>query len=852
MKSANGRENSQNKNIPMQRMPEGDALTRTMSPPPLALAESSGESSFEEEGGMSSTAPLQRQLQPDSTPGDDGNGDVTQLQEDPQLQQGTEAESGNQQIAQGEQDIQDQTVVLPGAFNIQDGPEAFHQYLLAPIRNAFTSNTFSVNLAFNINLGFKGSVLKGGLALGGGGVFGVEVNLNRQDDRLVRGGWNISYGGQFVSELLWFMEYTREWVGKSSHTSVFDDMTHFAAVCFDVLRKGYNTMAEYSDKVESIDFDESPAEGDINWGALAERDTTKINGTSFSDTQTLTASVPGMNTSASGSYSTTSSESNFYKSNGENTITKTSTQEDKSWSLGGEISGVGVEVAMTDTGISNHANSDNDGDYRNVNITFKNFPRMAKLMDGFGEDVQKVKSLIQSTQDPMGFAQLALGMCLGLVKSRLDLLNPVEMKSWQDFKGGFGGADTGLYSNSSFSAEFNFIRFGSVSEESGSWNLQYFRMSAGAEAGFKWDEEVPLATLYGVVDASMYSSGNVGAGVNAGMFEVLGDNTCSYVITVYNGLVYSQSEVDQGFATNRFDRWNDYRATHINGIKGIIMKLGDPTSVPYQEATGSYGLSTSDALIAEAQQSAQTGKVSDSALQLFENFLTRNYDAKAASDNAVAGTSGELAAQSGDRSPWYQSVGGTSKIFIDMANQASPVLKRSQYKADRPSPNIPKTMLDSLLQEQAVSGELYLNKRESAGIFTRGGDTVLETQSFSLSKGTSEEDAIAQLVRAFKSELSSPEDFSVELLNANFSGTTIQQVWSNYFGLKAQPTRGSGARVKSRQLAGMRTVFATALEEELTNFVTNLLKNVPIQDAGGDVSIDEGFFYDTEVLNVNN
>jgi len=833
-------------------MPEGDALTRTMAPPPLALAESSGESGFDESEGFSSAAPLQRQLQPDAVAGDDGNNEVTQLQEDPQLQQGTEAESANQQIAQGEQDLQEQTIAIPGAFNIQDGPDAFHEYLLAPIRNAFTSNTFSVNLAFNINLGFKGSVLKGGLALGGGGVFGVEVNLNRQDDRLVRGGWNISYGGQVVSELLWFIEYTREWVGKSSHTSVFRDMTHFAAVCFDVLRRGYNTMAEYTDKVDAIEFDDSPEDGDINWGALAERDTTKINGQSFSDTQTLSASVPGMNTSASGSYSTSSSESHFYKNNGENTITKTSTQEDKSWTIGGEVKGVGVDVSVTDTGIRNHANSDNDGDYRNVTITFKNFPRMAKLMDGFGEDVQKVKTFLQTTPDPMGFAQLALGMCLGIVSSRFDKMSPVEMKSWQDFKGGFGGDDTGTYSNSSFSAEFNFIRFGQVEDENGSWNLQYFRMSGGAEAGFKWDEEAPLATLYGVVDASVYSSGNVGAGVNAGMFEVLGDNTCSYVITVYNGLVYSQSDVDQGFATSRFGRWNDYRATHINGIKGIIMKLGDPTSVPYQEATGSYGLSPTDDLIAEAQQAAQTGQVSDRALQLFENFLARNYEAKAASDNAIAGNAGELAAQSGDRSPWYQSVGGNSKIFIDMANQARPVLKRSQYNPQRSSPNIPRTLLDSLLQEQSIEGEIYLNKREAPGIFTSGGGTVMETSSFSMSKGMSEEAAVGMLVQKFKNELTSPEDFSVELLNANFNGSTLQQIWNNYFGLKAQPTRGSGSRTKSRQLAAMRTTFAGQLEGELTNFATNLLKNSPIQEAGGDVTVDEGFFWDTEVLNVNN
>lgn len=864
MKSAN-RENDTHS--PLQRMPEGDTLSKVMSPPPLDFGApiqatmDEGGAGFEEETEQKSGPGLmQLQKAPGSDDaGDDSgsnNGEVAQLVEEQGVGGQQQQVSGQQQVGDVEQgdmdqEIVDQNITIPGAFDIQNGPSAFHEYLLAPIRSAFTANTFSVKLSFNINLGIKASVLKGLLGVGGGGMFGVEVTLNRQDDRLVRGGWAITYGAQLVSDILWFIHYTREWTAKSSTTAVFRDMFHFSAVCFDVLRTGYNKLAEHTDKLSPIEYNDTPEDGDINWGALSQRPTTKVVGNEKAVNNTLTASVPGINTSVSGSMGSSDSSSRFYKQNGDNTVTKTSTQHAETKSLSAEVSGVGVEVALADTDIANHANSDNDGSYRNVSITFKNFPRMAKLRSGLAGDIQKVKDLVTSTQDPLGALQLALGMIVGLVKAKLDLMTPVERSSWDQFKSGLGSDDTGMYSNTSFTAELNFIRYGDRNDESGSWNLQYFRMSGGANGGFKWDEEAPLATLYGAVDLTGYTNGQIGASANAGIFEVLGENTVSYMITVYNGLVYTQAEVDAGYATDRFSRWSDYRTTHINALKGLVMKLGDPSSVPYLEATGSYGLSPSDALVTEAAACKESGVVSERALQLFENFLYRNYESKMASDGAVAGSTNDLEAQSDTRTPWYQTVGGTSKVYIDMANQANPVLKRSSYKPERQAPMSPKTLLDSLYQEQKVDLELYLNKRETAGIFTDGGGTELETRSFSFSKRMAPEAAIAKLVKNFKSELSGPEHFSVDLLNANFRGTTLAQIWSNYFEVKSRPTRGSGARQKSRQLTSIKASFAAELDGALETFATNLLNNVQIQEAGGDVVQKEGIFFDSEELVVN-
>lgn len=866
MKASN-HEKDQNQQSPVQRMPEGDSLSKVMAPPaldfgaPIQATMDEGGGAFEEESSHSTGSGLmQLQKAPGADDaGDDNNGangEVAQLTEQQQTSGQQQQTGGGQQqvgdVEQGmDQEVVDQSIAIPGAFDIKNGPDAFHEYLLAPIRSAFTANTFSVKLSFNINLGIKASVLKGLLGVGGGGMFGVEVTLNRQDDRLVRGGWAITYGAQLVSDILWFIHYTREWVGKSSTTAVFRDMFHFSAVCFDVLRTGYNKLAEHSDSLDAIEYNDSPEDGDINWGALSQRPTTKVVGSESSVNNTLTASVPGINTSVSGSSGHSESSSRFYKQNGDNTVTKTSTQQAETKSLSAEVSGVGIEVALADTDIANHANSDNDGSYRNVSITFKNFPRMAKLRSGLAGDIQKVKDLVTSTTEPMGALQLAIGMIAGLVQSKLDLMTPIERSSWDQFKSGLGGDDTGTYSSSSFTAEMNFIRYGDRNAESGSWNMQYFRMSGGAAGGFKWDEEAPLATLYGAVDLTGYTNGQVGASANAGLFEVLGDNTVSYMITVYNGLVYTQAEVDAGFATDRFGRWSDYRFTHINAIKGLIMKLADPSSVPYLEATGSYGLSPSDELVTEAQACQASGNVSERALQLFDNFLYRNYESKMASDGAIAGSTNDLEAQSDTRTPWYQTVGGTSKIYIDMANQANPVLKRSSYKPERQAPMSPKTLLDSLYQEQKVDLELYLNKREAEGIFTSGGGTELETSSFSFSKRMAPEAAIAKLVSKFKGELSGPEDFSVDLLNANFRGTALQQIWSNYFEVKNRPTRGSGSRQKSRQLAEIRSTFAGTLDGALETFATNLLSNVNIQEAGGDVVQKEGIFFDSEELVIN-
>lgn len=746
----------------------------------------------------------------------------------------------------GDQEV---NVTIPGAFDITQGPDKFHQYIMAAVGNIFTSNTFSVNLFFNINLGIKADVLNGMFGIGGGGVFGVSCTLNRQDDRLVRGGWAIKYGGQFVSDILWFIHYTREWVGKSSRTAVYRDMPHFAAACFDTIKNGYNKIAEHSKgKLKQFEYGEYDGEG-YNWEGLANRPTTKVHGHESSVSNNLELSVKGVNSKASGSWGESNSTSHFYKEQGDHTITKTSTQKVKDYSLAAEVDGVGIELGLAYTDIANHANADNDGSYKNMSITFNNFPQMAKLKAGLAKDIQTVTSALAGTADPMVTLQLAAGMIAGFVKKQISSMSAFEMSSWTKMKAGAAGkSETGT--STSFTAELNFIKSGSENE----WALQYFRLSAGAGAQVSWDASVPVASLYGVASIDAYTNGNAGANASAGLIEILGSNTISYLITVYNGLVYTEDEVNQGFAKDRFSRWKNYRTTHMPAIKQMIKALGNQDSIPFQEATGSYGLDASDPLVAAAAEAAETGNVSGTAVQLFENFLYRNYVNHKADGTATAGDEGAMEQGMKDgagRTPWYQSVGGTSKIFIDQANQGSPILKRSQYNPKRQAPTRPTSIMDSLYQEQKLDFEWVLKRRETGGMFTSGGADILRNREFTIPKGTDRAGAAEKLAKNFKKELDEPGKFNVALLNGAFANTNLPQLWNIYYQAKAQPTGNRAQnRRRSQDIAAKKATFISQIDPALEQMSQQVL-GLQIQEAGNDVQVDEGWFFDDDVLVVN-
>ena len=746
----------------------------------------------------------------------------------------------------GDQEV---NVTIPGAFDITTGPDKFHQYIMAAVGNVFTSNTFSVNLFFNINLGIKADVLNGMFGIGGGGVFGVSCTLNRQDDRLVRGGWAIKYGGQFVSDILWFIHYTREWTGKSSRTAVYRDMPHFAAACFDTLKEGYNYIAQHSKgKMKEFEYDDYDGEG-YNWKGLAERPSTKVHGHESAVSNELKLGVDGVNASAAGTWGESNSTSHFYKEQGDNTITKTSTQAVKDYGLSLDVDGVGIDFGLAYTDIANHANADNDGSYKNISVTFNNFPQLGKLKAGLVKDLQGLKAALASTADPIASVQLAAGMIAGFVKKQISSMSAFEMSSWQKMKSGASG-NSKFGTSSSFTAEWNYIKSGSENE----WALQYFRFSAGAGMKGEWDASIPVASLYGVATLDVTTSGNAGANANAGLVEILGSNTVSYLITAYNGLVYTEDEVRQGFAKDRFGRWINYRTTHMPAIKQMIKALGNPDSIPYQEATGSYGLDPGDPLIAEAAQAAATGEVSQTAIQLFENFLYRNYETHKADGTATAGNEGALeqGVQDGNgRTPWYQSVGGSSKIFIDQANQSNPILKRSAYNPKRQAPTRPTSIMDSLYQEQKLDFEWVLKRRETGGIFTHGGADILRTRNFKIPKGTDRPGAAAKLASNFKKELDEPGKFNVDLLNGPFANTNLPQLWNNYYEAKRRPTGNRAAnRSRSRDIAARKSTFISQIDPALEQFAQQVL-GLQIQEAGNDVQVEEGWFSDDDVLQVN-
>ncbi len=863
MKFATQKKDDKKSNASQLKQNETEAPAKVLSPPPfspvatdtapvqtksLAVSgdsEHAGSQESAEQEGKKGSGSVQFK-QADGAASPNGNG-TAQLKKEDNEEQGLQMKQDGQavqrqedgQAADLEQGAQQQVdITIPGAFDITDGPDKFHEYIMAAV-GSLLSNTFTVNLNFNVKLGIKASVLKGLVGIGGGGTFGVSCTLNRQDDRLIRGGYAIKYGGQFVSELLWFINYTKEWAGKSSKTAVFRDMYHFGAQTFDVLAHLYNKVAEHSDgELTPFEYGEWSGEsGDMNWEALANRPTTKVTGQEWSTSETLSAGVGEYK--AEGSRGTSNSTSRFYRQTGQGddqeTITRTSTQKVREASLSAEAHGVGVSVGMAYTDIHNHANQDNDGNYKNLSITLTNFPRMASLRAGIAKDIQSIKTALAGTESPLITAQLALSLVVGFVKGQIGKMNPVELNNWKQAMAGAQSQGSGS-TNTSFTAELNYIQTGGTAEEP-DWSLQYFRLSAGAGASYDWNGTIPIASFYGVASVDAYHGGSIGASAQGGIFEVLGSDTISYLITVYNGLVYTQAEVDQGFATDRFGRWKNYRTAHRPAMKAMIMKIGDPESNVYQEATGSYGLSTSDPLIAEAARCKETGKVSDTAEQLFENFLRRNYE-----QHRADGTNTERdpnayhqATQGDERTPWYRVVGGSSEIFVDMANQYTPKPKRSKYEPARQSPTPPTTILDSVLQEQDVSVKLRMRRREEGGIFTAAGGDKISSRDFSISKRTDEDVAVAKVAGKIGSILDSPDKFNLNLIRGAFRGTNLEGAYNAYVNAKSQPTGNRGQnRTRSQRIQRTKANFMAKTGPAFEALGRQIL-NASVQDNSPDI-----------------
>ncbi|HHG86424.1 MAG TPA: DUF4157 domain-containing protein [Bacteroidetes bacterium] len=762
-------------------------------------------------------------------------------------------------------------VTVPGTINIREGASALWETVSGAVAtalgvsvDALSTQLFNVNLKFTFELGIKAEVFKGLFGVGFSPIFEASASLNMQDDRLVRAGWNLSAGGKIATQWLWLIEHESAFLATFGRTSVYRDMPHFVGNVYQKISDLVEMIRERTSKVDSLPTDEWNGEG-RNWNALRNQAPTDVHSTATSSEHTVSGSV-GSN-SVGGSMGESDTDMHFYKGEGKDRVVRNANQTTES--IGGKLAvgGLDVELAFTETNIANHANEDNDGRYHNYALTINNPPHVKEFFDGLGGQLTNMGSRIAAIAAPItrgasaagSFAHLPqlFGAVKGLFESALQsAVSLIPADKWAARK-----TKTKAGFSSSMTVELNYV------ESQSEFALQYARLSVNNKFSASYNTTIPVASFYGMVDASITSAGSVSAGATGAVMEIAGTNTMTYFITVYNGLVYSEAQVTKGMAPNRFSRWNAYKGKHFLEIRGLIMKLGDPNSIAYKEAVNGHGLSPDSGLLAAAHASKEKGGLTSNAKTELDAFFERNYQKKAKYASAVSDTSAEHQKETDahdGRTPWSHVAGGKSKVFIDMANQARPQVLRGTYSPQNQTPTKPSTIMDSLLQDQHVDANLTIkykqNHRVNEGTrfkpeyvnYTR----KVSEQEFALPKATDRSNAL----RILKGQLlnlwgQDPNKIPEEVLAIYFSGNNCGGILEEYNKTQASNSFGgghAGRGKKNRALAEIRTRFYTAADTGMSQIADDAISNAVIKDAGAGDTNETGLVFKDEHLTVTN
>lgn len=802
-----------------------------------------------------------------------------------------EGAGGSGPVAEGGQ--QENTpavdVEVPGTINIREGAEAVWNHIRSAIGSALgvavdalETMTYNVSLKFSFELGIEAEVLKGLFGVGGSGVFQASATLNQQDDRLTRAGWTLSYGGKLATQWLWIIETESTWLNSFSRTSVYRDMAHFMGNMYQKISEFVAMLRQRTSQVEALPNDEWNGEG-RNWNALRNTAPTDVHSTGSSTEHSV--GVGGVLTESgdapvSGSVGTSETDMHFYRGEGEDRQVRNATQNSKSISGAIKVGALDASLTFTETNIANHANEDNDGRYHNYNLTLNNPPYIHEFFESLGTRLNNMTSAIAAAVAPIGsaagaaasFAHLpqlmsaVKGLFSDAIASAMSAIPADKLAAWQSRYAARDVSSKAGFS-SSMNIELNYVEYKDDSFQD--FALQYIRISAGRGFSASFSSEIPLASFYGVIDVNLTTGGSFNASASAGVVEIAGTNTLTYFITVYNGLVYSQSQVDQGLATDRFGRWNAYKGMHYLEIGQLIKNLGDPQSTAYREAVNVHGLDPNSGLLATARSINESGTliVSSQARNELDAFFEQNYNKRARYSGAVADNSQDFENQTeahGGRTPWSHVAGGSSKVFIDIANSTTPQVLRSEYSPSNQTPSKPDTIMDCLLQDQSVDAHLTIKYKKYQRVNEgsrfnpeyRNYNRALHESELTFPKSTDKSNALRILKGKFMDLWgTNPQAIPEELFAQWFGGMGLEALLAEYNETQASRSFGgghAGRNAKNRALAEIRTRFFAAANPGMTALAEGAISNAVMRDAGGNDTFQTGMIFKDDHLNVTN
>lgn len=711
----------------------------------------------------------------------------------------------------------DQSVQIDTPYDITTGPQGLIQTLTNYFGN-LENLTFNGRVGLKINLGIGARVLAGAFGVSANGEMDASLGLNIGDDRLVRGSFNLAFAGKAVVEYLWFFKHIESWGYALGRVATFRDIYHFSAHAYTHIMNMYNSLVdEYGDDDSfRMGYGQWDGPGTRNWQALAEKDPTSVHKTTTSRGRTDSFSFNGQ-IEASYDRGTEHTEAHFYREMDGQTHTKTSSTDVESASGALTINGVGVTVGVTKTGIENDANINNDGQYLNYSISFTNLPSIRNmdssklhqtyhLLAGYLGNAGGLANVVRGSADPAATLQLIFSS-ISESLSNISASGPVS-------------------TSNTVTIERNYVAGPTGGDE---WVTQYTRLSGGAGVSVSGGQDnVTLATFYKIVDVTGSYGAELSGEASVGAMEFIGEDTLTYLQTIYDSLVYSAADVNAGLATDRFGRWRSYRSAHMMGIKGIIMNLGEPTSNVRKEV----GLSDGHPLIAAASASKAAGSVSDGAIQALEDFLhSRRQENVADGQNNVTSPQDFQDSQQNGRTGWYMVAGGMSKVFVDIANQNTPIIKRHRYEPAKQTPSPPVSIMDSLLQEQRVEMELVI-QANSTGFFS----DALFNETFDLAKNTERNDAVTRIQGKLYNEFKEHERMTDAFKGTHLTDITRGLLQSYLTAGDNITSRGrAGAQARSRARSAARAAFRESLNNDMASLATNILDSHIVRTAEGEV-----------------
>lgn len=595
------------------------------------------------------------------------------------------------------------------------------------------SVVFDLTLKFSFYLGIKVEVLEGLFGVAGGFLLEGAATLNQQDDRLVRAGWSLSYGGRLTTTLLWFIEHSSTWMTTNSKASVYQDMAHFSAHQYGSLSGMVDEVAQETDEVEQLPQSSHDGEG-RSMDALLGASPTDVSSSIQSTTHGVEASSSGVGVGYE--HNKTSNDMTFYRGEGDEREVRKGTQEDESHSGTVTVGKTELTITRTKTIIKNHANEDNDGSYINWSITLQNRPQNStEFITRFGN---MMNTIIEGLNTLNG--KLSTGAFdTSTLKGVKDLFNIDTMNDLVDSDMPTGKPSGGI--DNYYTAEFNYVEFSETVKvnndgetvegsngvemesdeeiEKTQMVLQYLRISQGTAVSMGNEIEIPIPALSnGVVSTSIEASFSASVDFSSAVLEVTSGDTITYFMTVYNGLVYTDEQVESGFAPSKEGGWVAFRTQHRAGLDRLIKNMANTDSVPFKEVYGYFDahpeavIMLFDAIVAYSKGETDL----DTCIACLENLFAENYIRKG--EDAEKTSWGEGGFEDPEaRSPWAKAASGSSEYSVDVTKSGNFTLNRNAFdpgNADNPTP--PRSIVESLLQAQDVKCSLKIPYYE----YTRG------------------------------------------------------------------------------------------------------------------------------------